>query len=243
MKYPISFEIEFRKHQYPGIFIALEGIDGSGKTTHAKELVQLLEKEGIKAVYTKEPTDGVVGELIRKVLNSEIKIPPISLQYLFCADRGIHQEEIEDYLKKGYVVVSDRYFWSAVAYGIADLAGSEDFYVTVFSILSFYNRFLSPDCTFFLDVDVEEADRRLTESHKQKEIYENRGKLIVVDEAYKKLIEKFNEEFTIVDANKPIDAVSKDLFNQVKKKLKYLKKRPLLFSIIRRLYRKIINHK
>lgn len=217
MKYPINFEIEFRKHNYPGTFIAFEGIDGSGKTTHAKKIVEQLNEAGFKAIYTKEPTGGVIGELIRKVLNFKIKVSPISLQYLFCADRAVHQEEIEFYLKKGFIVVSDRYFWSAVAYGISDLGGIVDFYLTAFSVLSFYNRFISPDFTFYLDVDVNEAVKRISESHKHKEIYDNREKIIKTKESYEKLIDLFGREFTIVDTNKPVNPVSEDLSSRVKK--------------------------
>lgn len=216
MKYPVKFELEFKKHKFPGKLIALEGIDGSGKTTHALELVRKLKKEGKKAVYTKEPTDGPIGIFIRKVLNGDIKIPPISLQYLFCADRGVHQEEIEDYLKKGYYVVTDRYLWSAVAYGISDLDRSIDYYTTVFSILSMYHQFLSPDMTLFLDTKVEDAYKRIATSHKHKEIYDRREKMAKTNEAYKNLIKMFREEFIIIDANKSIKTVSKDLLSKIK---------------------------
>ena len=138
MKYKINFELELKKHKYPGKLIAFEGSEASGKTTHAKALVERLKKEGVKAVFTKEPTSGPIAELIRKILGGEIRVAPITLQYLFCADRAEHQGEIVNWLKEDYVVVSDRYLWSAVAYGIADLDGKMDFYLTAFSVLSFY---------------------------------------------------------------------------------------------------------
>ena len=65
MKHKVSFELEFKKNPYKGKFIVLEGIDASGKTTHALTLVESLRKKGYKAIYTKEPTGGVIGELIR----------------------------------------------------------------------------------------------------------------------------------------------------------------------------------
>lgn len=220
MKHQVSFELELKKHNFPGTFIAIEGIDGSGKTTLTKNVVEKLNQEGVKAVYTKEPTQGVIGELIRKILNFELNIPPISLQYLFCADRAVHQKPIENYLNEGYVVVSDRYFWSAVAYGIADMGGSQDFYLTAFSILSFYNRFLNPDHTFFLGANIDEAAKRIAQSHKHREIYDDREKLERIDIAYRKLIERFKDEFTIIDANRPFGEVSRELFEQAQSKLK-----------------------
>lgn len=220
MKYPIKFELEFKKHEFPGTFIVFEGVDASGKTTHSKDLVEKLKKEGYKAIYTKEPTDGIIGKLIREVLNRRIKMPSISLQYLFNADRGVHQEEIENWLKEGYIVVSDRYFWSSVAYGMADLSRSADFYLTAFSILSFYDQFISPDYTFFLDVEIDEAVRRIEESKKHREIYEPADMLVKIDNSYEKLIDRFKEEFTVIDANKSIDEVTSDLFSKVKPILK-----------------------
>ena len=216
MKYPIKFELEFRKHKFPGTFIVFEGIDASGKTTHAKDLVEKLKARGVKAIYTKEPTDGEIGQLIRRVLGYKTKVPPVSLQYLFCADRGIHQKEIIGWLKKGYVVVSDRYFWSAVAYGISDLSGVVDYYLTVYSVLSFYNQFIAPDFNFFVDVEADEAVARIKKSGEHKEIYENREKIVKIKDSYKKIIAKFQGEFAIIDANRPIGKVSEELFTKVK---------------------------
>ena len=121
MIYPISFNLELRKNAYPGKLVVIEGIDGSGKTTQAKELVKRLNKNNINAAYTKEPTDMVIGQFIReKILTGQITLHPVASQYLFNADRVMHMEKIEALLAKGMIVVMDRYFWSAVAYSIAD---------------------------------------------------------------------------------------------------------------------------
>lgn len=222
MKYKVSFDLGFKKHKYPGKLIAFEGVDASGKTTQAEALVKNLKSQGYKVIYTKEPTDGEIGKLIRQILNYEIKVPAISLQYLFCADRAVHQNIIVDLLKRNYIVITDRYFWSAVAYGISDMNGSSDFYLTAFSILSFYNQFISPDYTLFLDVETDEAARRIAKSHKHKEIYDRKEKLVKIDAAYKNLIKRFKNEFTIIDANRQASEVSKELLEVVKKKLKKL---------------------
>lgn len=215
MKYPVNFELEFQRHSYPGRLIAIEGIDGSGKTTQSHKLVEALQKNNINAIYTKEPTDHETGKLIRKVLSREVAMPPISLQYLFSADRGIHEIEIEKLLREGNVIITDRYFWSSVAYGVADLNGSIDFYVTAFSILSFYHRFIVPDITFFLDIPAETAYERIKESHDHKEIYDNRGKLVKIKDSYDKLIGRFKEEFTLVDGARSVEEISKELFEKV----------------------------
>jgi len=180
MKLNVNFDIEFKKNPYPGKFIALEGIDGSGKTTHAQMLCRELQKKGYKAHCTKEPTDGEIGKFIRRILSGELKVSPVGLQYLFNADRAVHQEEIIEYLKKGDIVVTDRYFWSSVAYGVSDLGVIDDYYFVVYSMLSFYNRFLLPDVTFYLNISAETGTKRISGMDKKKEIYENKNKLVKI---------------------------------------------------------------
>src|SRR3989344_4218872 len=122
MKYHVGFDIEFRKNPYKGIYIALEGIDGSGKSTQAKILADYLKKNGKKVVFTKEPTQKPpVGDLIHNIIQGKVNLPLVSLQYLFSADREIHLKTVvEPALKEGKIIISDRCFWSSVAYGILD---------------------------------------------------------------------------------------------------------------------------
>jgi len=174
----------------------------------------------VKAIYTKEPTDEPTGKMIRQILSGELKVPPLSLQYLFCADRGVHQVELEKLLSKGYVIVTDRYFWSAVAYGISDLDGKPDYYMAAFSILSMYNQFLSPDYTFYLDVSVDEAYKRIKKSAKHGEIYDKKDKLVKIQKGYEVLVKKYPSEFTRVDGEKSVDELLSNLVKRVSRKLK-----------------------
>lgn len=216
MKYDVSFSIDFKRNTYPGKFIALEGIDGSGKTTQAKRLVEELQKNGKKAIYTKEPTDGPIGQLIRKILKGEIKVAKASFQHLFSADRANHEEEIVRSLRDGVTVVCDRYFWSSVAYGISDTHEERDYYLTALSILSVYNRFLAPDFTFYLKVSVEEASRRLSHMHKAQEIYEKKKKLEKISAGYEWLVEKFPEEITVIDGERGVEKVTETIIQNSK---------------------------
>ena len=217
MQYPISFSVGFKKNKLPGMLIAIEGIDGSGKTTQALELVKALKKKKYKAIYTKEPTDEPTGLLIRQVLSGKVKVPPLSLQYLFCADRGVHQLELEKYLKKGYIVITDRYFWSAIAYVSSDQAGDTDYYMAAFSVLSMYKQFMAPNFTFFLDLPFKDAFARISKSSKHNEIYDKKEKLLKIEKAYKVLTRKFPSEFTVVDANRPVVDLQKDLLARIEK--------------------------
>lgn len=220
MKYNISFDIDFKRNKNKGLFIALDGLDGSGKTTQAHMLVDRLKQEGHNAVYTKEPTDEPTGKLIRSILSGEVKVPAASWQYLFVADRVVHLEEVEKWLSQGKIVVTDRYFWSSVAYGVADRGFKGDFYLVALSVLSCYHQFLIPDLNFYLSITPEIGMKRINANRAEKEIYEKKSKLLEIEKGYKMLLKKFPKEFTIIDGARDIDSVHEDLYKMVLKKIK-----------------------
>jgi len=202
MLHHISFDLDFKKNPYKGKIVVIEGTDGAGKTTQAKALVKMLNKAGFPAAYTKEPTDDIIGQFIReKVLSGEFAINPLALQYLFNADRIMHMEKIEKLLQKGMIIVMDRYFWSAVAYAMADMQAIPDWSLVAFSILSFYHQSYAPDFTFLLKISPEVALARIAQSGKHKEIYDNKEKLVQTIKAYDFLRKEFKEMFTIIDGD------------------------------------------
>jgi len=203
MKYHVEFDLDFKRNKYPGKFIVLEGIEASGKTTQ----VALLGKKIKNAILTKNPTDGQIGTFIRKqVLGGKTDIPPASYQYLFAADREIQQAEITELLKEGKTVISDRYLWSSVAYGIADRQDLnynnwENVSLVALSALSMYHQFLLPDLTIYLDISLSESLRRIKGSLKHTEIYDNHKMNIKIEKGYRWLIQKFPKEFVIVNGD------------------------------------------
>lgn len=220
MTYHIEFDLDFKRNTYPGTFVAIEGIDGSGKTTQVVRVAEELGKT--KTVFvTKNPTDSPVGQFIRKVLKREIVLPPVSFQYLFSADRQVQQGEVIERLTKGEVVITDRYFWSALAYGIVD-RGATDFnkngsqLLIAQSILSMYHQFVVPDYTFLLDISAGEAKRRLASMDKTKELYEEEEKLKKVDAAYNWIIEQFPKEIIVVNGEQPVERVTGEILSQIK---------------------------
>lgn len=91
-------------------FIAIEGIDGAGISTQAAKLKDWLTGMGRKAILTKEPTNGLIGGIIRACINKELALTPTTLQLLYAADRMQHlHAEIEPAIKSGKIVVTDRY--------------------------------------------------------------------------------------------------------------------------------------
>lgn len=220
MNYKINFELDFKRNIYPGKFVVIEGIDGSGKTTQVHSLVEELSKtESVFA--TKNPTSRPIGKFIRDVLIEKIKVPPVSIQYLFTADRQMQQEDIVAHLKAGKTVISDRYFWSAIAYGMVDKADaskeSADQLLVAQSLLSHYHQFLLPDLTIFLNVSVDAALERI--NHIQghiKEIYEEKEKLEKISQAYEWINKQFPSEISLIDGSKSEKEVSDAVLSLVK---------------------------
>lgn len=97
-----------------GVFIVLEGIDGSGKSTICRRLKAWMEARGREVVLTAEPTDDWLGEAVRRANREELD--PRTESLLFTADRCQHTLRIREELQRGRVVVCDRYFGSTVAY-------------------------------------------------------------------------------------------------------------------------------
>ncbi len=226
MKYHVSFDIEFRKNPYEGVYVALEGIDGSGKTTQVKRLKEYFEKKGKNAVLTKEPTkESPIGALIQNFLLRKIKLPKVSLQYLFASDRAMHMEKfVEPSLQKGKMVISDRCFWSSVAYGILDkkkdlpagrqgfnkLSNAEILLVSE-SILSMYHQFIVPDVTFYISVSADIAISRISKMEKKQEYYETAEKLRKIKAGYDWLAGKFGKEIVVVDGEQSVDKVTAEI--------------------------------
>jgi dTMP kinase len=157
-----------------GAFIALEGIDGSGTTTHASRLVAALRQSGICVELTCEPSPGPVGMLLRQMLGAVGDQPRAgwaALALLFAADRAQHVEAtILPALERGCWVVSDRYVLSSLVYQTTDAAQDE----TALSWVTALNsRVPRPDLTLVLDVCPEVAEERRSLRAAAREIFDD----------------------------------------------------------------------
>ena len=125
-----------------GKFIVFEGLDGSGLSTQSFELRNFLINQGYKVVLTKEQTDGLIGGLIKSCLKKEWKTSLLTLQILFTSDRAHHLDtEIEPGIAEGKIIISDRYFFSTIAFG--GLQIEKDFLKRINSKLLFSARGIS----------------------------------------------------------------------------------------------------
>ena len=225
MKYHIEFDIDFKRNKTDGLYIAIEGIDGSGKTTQVDLLAEYFQKQGRKVIKTREPRkdEGLIGKLIQQILLGKTKVPSVAFQYLFSADREMHHKElILPALEKGDVVISDRCFWSAIPYGILDKEeepnrATVDRYMVAQSILSMYHQFTIPDYTFYLDLPLTVAMQRIERADSAEEIYEDEKKLEKVIYGYQWVLKEFPKELIIVDARKSVDEVTEKILGEIKK--------------------------
>lgn len=103
--------------QRAGLLIALEGIDGSGKSTQARRLAQALRERGIEAVVFREPGDSVHGDRLREQFEHGRTLSPEEEMRLFVEDRRIDvRDNIGPSLAAGKIVILDRYYFSTMAY-------------------------------------------------------------------------------------------------------------------------------
>ena len=130
------------------LFIALEGGDAAGTTTHSHLLKGFLESKGFKVYLTQEPSRNKIGILVREFLKNK-DIPPTTDALLFAADRDLHyRNEIKKKLDEGYIVISDRYIESSIVYQSVQ---SDN--ITVDWVKKI-NKFVGlPDITIILDID------------------------------------------------------------------------------------------
>lgn len=187
-------------------FIVIEGLDGSGQSTQAELLRDFLIKKGYQVVLTKEPTlNSEAGKKIRKILDKKEKISPKKLQELFAKDRREHLKNvIIPALNEGKIVISDRYFFSSLAYGTADGCDLD-------WLIEINNKFLLPDLIFLLKVSPEVCIERIKKRSKKRTLFEKEKKLAKVWEIYKILPKKFRN-VKVIEGEKSI----KEVFSQIK---------------------------
>jgi len=192
-----------------GVFICVEGLDGCGKTTQAKMLVKRLKRDH-DAVYTAEPSKGVIGRFIKRYcLHSDKRGSSVVEALLFAADRFEHVEnEVLPALGEGMIVVSDRYVYSSLAYQGAvglDLDWIE----------KLNQNAIRPNLAIFIDVKPETVVQRLKP---KKSVMENLETQRRVREVYLRFVEK--GELISVDGNRSKREVAESVMSVVRGCLK-----------------------
>jgi dTMP kinase len=206
------------------LFIALEGIDGSGKSTQMKFLSERLANIGRKVYTTFEPTDGPVGSLIKNIMRGRINADHKTIAGLFVADRLDHLlNEVNGLVKKldeGNTIITDRYYFSSYAYH-----GTHMNMNWVIDANSMSAEILRPDINIFLDVSPEVCIQRLSKNRNMMELYETLENLRNVRAKYLESFEKLKHEenIFIINGDHSPEIVSADIWKEMERILKLQK--------------------
>jgi len=178
-----------------GVFVTLEGIDGSGKTTTAIELAQRLEGRGVRTVQLREPTEKTdASREIRRILRTASQIDEktsADLKDLFLIDRLWDIEhQIKPALTQNKCVLLDRYYLSTAAYQSDDAGAVEKIMLDYLA----NSQILVPDQILFLDVPVEIALKRLA-GRSQLDAFENEARLSRVQKNYRLALQIFDKKW------------------------------------------------
>jgi len=208
-----------------GLFITFEGIEGSGKSTQCKLLQKYLNDLGFETVLSFEPGGTETGQKLRAIIldDKSKSITPETELLLYMADRAHHLHSlIKPSLKKGKIVILDRYHDSSVAY--QQYGRGVDKEILDFLFNKVING-LKPDITFLIDISVETSMNRILKREKEDKNATNRFEREKID-FHKRIRQGFLEisskekRFCVVDGEKE----EKEVFNQIKKHLdKFIK--------------------
>jgi dTMP kinase len=203
--------------RWPGKFIVLEGIDGSGTTTHSFLLEEHFSHISLPVHRTQEPSDGPVGRMIRLALTHRLgkagsdgafqPLDETTMALAFAADRADHlQCEILPCLEAGINIICDRYYLSSLAY-----QGPALDYAWVRQINA---RFPKPDLTILLDITTDLWVKRMSQARRVAQLYEHMERQEVVRDGYHRSMAMLlaeGERIIVVDTNRPEKRVHKDI--------------------------------
>ncbi len=196
-------------HELPGLFIALEGGDGAGKSTQASLLCRALEEDGRTVVRTREPGGTPIGEKVRSLVldHGHGEIDARTEALLFAASRAAHVHQvIVPALTRGDVVVCDRYIDSSVAYqGAGRDLGAQ----AVLELNLWGTDGLRPDLTVLLDVDPAEGRTRRTSGKLDEDRLESEPDAFhtKIRSAFLDLARQNPERYLVLSASGTIDEI------------------------------------
>jgi dTMP kinase len=200
------------------LFIAFEGIDGSGKSTQVKLLAQKLTEQGHQVYTTHEPTSGPIGKMIRDIFNHRMEGDQRTIAALFLADRLEHllnkTDGILKRLAEGYTVITDRYYFSSYAYHSVHV--DMDW---VFALNREATRLLRPDLNIYIDISPEVSMQRIQRGRESVEMYETLENQKQVYATYEKAFEheKDHEMIFRVNGDQAAEKISEEIWEGISK--------------------------
>ncbi|MDY3118112.1 MAG: dTMP kinase [Peptoniphilus sp.] len=203
-----------------GLFVVIEGPDGSGKSTVAEGIVRYFRGKGVSVLHTREPGGTAISERIREMLlDSKNKdMHPRCEALLYAASRAQHVEEvIRPALEEGTLVVSERYVFSSLVYqGLCRKLGIQP----VEEINAFATDGLAPDVTLYLDVAKGTGRDRMKDRRADR--LESDDKIMdTVEENYRILANERKEEMVLIDASQDAERVLLDCIGAIEKENRF----------------------
>jgi dTMP kinase len=201
-----------------GKFIAFEGIDGSGKSSQIQWVKRKLEVAGYKVYTTFEPTDNKIGSIIRSILKGDERADHLTIAALFAADRLHHLLNQEDgilkKLSEGYIVLTDRYYFSSYAYHSVHV--DMDW---VIEINKKSAELLRPDVNIFIDLSPELAMNRIERNRNKTELFETLDMLKSVYSNYQIAFERLKtvEKISRVDGDDTQETIGEIIMKEIER--------------------------
>jgi len=196
-----------------GLLIVIEGIDGSGKTTQAKSLLRRLRRRGHRVAFFREPTRGPWGREIKRRAARAGSLTPAEELDLFVRDRRENVERnLKPALRRGQIVVLDRYYFSTIAYqGAKGIDPSR--------IRRLNETFaVKPDLVIVLDIAAPDGLARIAGRTMRDELFEREDYLVRVREIFRKLR---GRNIVHLDGSGERRAVGRAVWSRVQKLLPY----------------------
>ncbi len=203
-----------------GIFIAFEGTVSAGKKTHVKMLADRLKEMGKEVVTISFPSyDTAIGKLIKGWITKSLQLSPETASMLYAADRMQYQDRIKEWLRKGWVVITDRYCYSNIVYQSA-LGLPKQWLIDIEKPI------IKPDIVFLMDAPVKDSERGIRQESLQKflNIEQEKPEESLKDRVrngFLSLAENppYNENWYVIDTTKPVEEVHVDILDIIRGKI------------------------
>lgn len=201
-----------------GLFISIEGSDGSGKSTQIENIKRFFQDKGIDIIFTREPGGTPIGEKLRSIiLDKELtEMCDMTEALLYAAARAQHVAQvIKPALAEGKIVVCDRFVDSSIAYqGYGRGLGEPVSVINNYAIDG-----CMPDITFLMKMDPREGRARIKEEQQDRLEREKDDFHIRTFEGYLELEKRYPDRIVGIDASRSIDAIKVDIYKKLEEVL------------------------
>ncbi len=201
----------------PGLFIAFEGMATAGKKTHSRLLTERLRELNKEVVVIGFPSyETEIGKLIKGWISRSLKLSPEAASMLYTADRMQYQTRIKEWLKKGWIVITDRYCYSNIAYQTV-LGLSKEW------LIGIEKPIIKPDTIFLLDIPEKEASERGLKQENLSSFLDMEE--VKPEEPFREKVRKeflelsetppYGRKWYVIDGSRPVEVVSDEIWGIV----------------------------